>query len=102
MNLPLAQALELLNRASAVIVDDEFVTFATIEMEAALDEPFLCVAKDDSGEGKVHFHAEDNATVEASGHVMTIVDTDGTSRTIALLAPFPAEKRAKSLELSIA
>lgn len=91
-NLPIADAIALLETASAVIVDQTFVTFPEVNSLAELDEPFLVVANDDSAFlGETSFLAKDNPVVPISGNVLSLVNRCGASYKVAILAPLDSE-----------
>lgn len=93
--VPVAEAIALLESASAVVVDQTFVTFPEVDSAAELDEPFLVVANDDAASfGQTSFLARDNPIVPISGNVLTLVNRCGASYHVAILVPLESELAA--------
>jgi len=91
--LSLQAAISLLHTASAVIVDDSYVTFAGLDLDDD-EDVFLTLSHDDP-EGLSYseqFNRADNQTVEIDGRGRLIfTNTQGDKTAVQLLTNMRAE-----------
>jgi len=90
--IPLSKAIELLESAKAVIVDNSYVTFANTDN----DYYFLCLAQDEASVQsglEECFEAADNETVKVTEDGQLLLEnTLGDHSCITLLAKFDINK----------
>lgn len=83
MKINLGDAINLIESATAVVVDSNVLVYPRIEDDE--DEPIFMELENDDIHEK--FNAKDNAIVELTGSSLTLVNTRGETTRILLLAP---------------
>lgn len=83
MKINLGDAINLIESATAVVVDSNVLVYPRIEDDEA-ESIFMELENDDIHE---KFNAKDNAMVELTGSSLTLVNTRGEPTHILLLAP---------------
>lgn len=78
MKIPLQKAFEILQDASAVIINDQIVVYPSLsDLEGDDTNEFLCITWDEDGlEYILKFNEGDNQEVEVVGSSMFLYDTD--------------------------
>lgn len=90
MTIPLSQAVDILQCASAVIIDDEAVTFPSIDsLTGDADHEFLFIrwSNDDGYEFSERFTEGVNANIIVEGSQLCIRDDEGELVKITILVP---------------
>lgn len=98
MKITLAQAFDLLENCSAVVMDDNTVIYPNLlDLEGKEDNEFVNFSWT-NGEGYDHYVAcneGENKTVEINGSLMTLVDNDTDELDLTLLAPMDIKNYIK-------
>lgn len=89
--IPLKEAAELLEKSSAVIIDDDLLVYPI--HSSVINDPdndFLTVIDDSTGDQQM-FVEQDNQTVEVVGNSMFLINNDGNRAQITILVPLNLE-----------
>lgn len=88
--IPLDKAIKLLEQCSAVIWDDNFLSYPSVNSEDTdeSDHTFLFLsANEDGNESQAEFQDGDNKTVSIVTNSMFLQDTNGNEVQVTLLVP---------------
>lgn len=93
--ITLKEAYSILEEASAVIIDDNALTYPSIsEIEENDDNEFFYLSWEDE-DGYIYdlvFREKDNKSIQISGSSMFLIDSEGEENQITILAPKNIER----------
>ena len=93
MKIPLSKAVELLQSCSAVIVDDNAVTYPSIRDD---EDEFLVISwETERGDNTLRFEEEENREVFVDKADMFLTDTFGDEIKLTLLQSWIFDKKIK-------
>ena len=83
--LTLKEAIHILEQCSAIIIDDDIVTYPCVHADESM---FLEISWDDGHNSYgVTFHDADNQDITISGSSMFLIDSMGDENQITILHP---------------